>query len=110
MSPSIRSRHRLTSFARRSAVKARDVHQRLRRSYKARTTSVATDFTSKAPGSVSGPSKIGSKRKSHIRKPHTILPQTVSFFELPYELREQIYVYTFTSSRIAWTNWEDDGS
>jgi hypothetical protein len=107
MPPSLRSRHCLKSFARRGAVKARDVHQRLRRSYKARPTSVATDSTSKGPGPVGGPSKIRFKHKREIHKPHTILLQTISFFKLPYELREQIYVYTFASSRVAWTDWED---
>jgi hypothetical protein len=110
MPPSLRSRRRLRSFALRGAVKARAIHHRLHRSYKARTTSVATDSTSKESNPVSGPSQIRFLHKSEIHKLHTILPQTICFFKLPYELREQIYVYSFASSRVAWSNWEDDGS
>jgi hypothetical protein len=105
-----RSQHRSKSFARRGAGKARDVHQRLRLSFKARTTSVATKSTSKKRHSVSSSSRIRSKHKIKNHKPLTILPQTISFFQLPYELREQIYVYTFVSSRVAWPDWEDVGS
>lgn len=99
-----RTQRRLTSFAKRGIRKIRHVRHKAHASRRVPKTSM-DGLSDVAPELCADADADKKTRHSFTRSLDTLEsedtgPHQIGFFDLPYELREMIYVYAFASSKI----------